>query len=183
MFALIPEQLPLTELGYQQARAVAERIRTLYRASQVVTSPYLRARETARVIAEALALPFAVEPLLHERNFGAFRGRPYDSMRSEPDYDPQRPWIWKPRDGESYDEVTARVRPIIDRLAAANPTADVVVVSHGAVMLALWALLSGSWDAAHAPPNCGVVVVEHGPRGFSRPVAVGETRPASETGG
>ena len=129
IFAVSPHDQPLTELGYRQAHEAARRISQLFRPELVVTSAYLRASETARIIAGALGVPLEIEPNLHEREIGAHRGRPYDSFLAEPDYDPQRPWAWKPQGGESYEEVQARVGPILDRLAAAHTRKDVVVVS------------------------------------------------------
>lgn len=172
VYATSPHDLPLTELGYRQALAAAQRIEELFLPELVVTSAYRRASETARIIAGALGLPLQVEADLHEREIGAHRGRAYDSFLSEPDYDPQRPWAWKPQGGESYEEVRARVAPVLDRLAASHPRSDVVVVSHGGVMACLWAYVAGSWEDAHAPPNCGMVLIEHGPQGYSPPRVV-----------
>jgi broad specificity phosphatase PhoE len=183
IYATSPHDLPLTELGYRQAQQVAHRIAELFRPELVVTSAYHRASETARIIAGALGLPLQVEPNLHEREIGAHRGRPYDSFLTEPDYDPLRPWAWKPEGGESYEEVQARVAPVLDRLAAAHPSKDVIVVSHGGVMLCLWAYAAGSWDDAHAPPNCGMVLIEHGPQGYSKPRVIDDAISVRDAGG
>jgi broad specificity phosphatase PhoE len=183
IFAISPHDLPLTELGYRQAREAARRIEQLFRPELVVTSAYLRAHETARVIAGALGLPLEVEPNLHEREIGAHRGRPYDSFLTEPDYDPQRPWAWKPQDGESYEEVQARAGPILDRLAAAHPARDVVVVSHGGVMTTLWAYVAGTWEEAYVPPNCGMVLIEYGPQGYSKPQVIDAVGRSQDAGG
>jgi broad specificity phosphatase PhoE len=182
IFAVSPHDLPLTELGYAQAKNAALLIAARFHPQQVVSSEMLRASETARVIAGALGLPLRLEPDLYEREIGAYRGRPYDSFLSEPDYDPQRQWAWKPRGGESYEEVQARVAPILDRLAAADPNGETVVVSHGGVMTCLWAYVTGRWEGAYVPPNCGIVLVEHSARGYSAPLIIdGET--ADHAGG
>jgi len=183
IYATSPHELPLTELGYRQAQQAAQRIAELFHPKLVVTSVYHRASETARIIAGALGLPLQVEPDLHEREIGAHRGRPYDSFLTEPDYDPQRPWAWKPQGGESYEDVQARVAPVLDRLAAAHPSNDVVVVSHGGVMLCLWAYAAGTWDDAHAPPNCGMVLIEHGPNGYSQPRVIDDAISVKDAGG
>jgi broad specificity phosphatase PhoE len=169
IFALDPHALPLTELGYAQARDAARLIAAHFNPEVVVSSPYLRARETARVIADSLRLAVEVEPDLYERDMGAHKGLSYDSMASASDYDPMRPWAWTPRGGESYQQVQARAAPVLDRLASAHPSREVVVVSHGGVMLTLWAHVTGRWESAHVAPNCGVLLVEHGPSGYSMP--------------
>jgi broad specificity phosphatase PhoE len=183
IFATSPHDLPLTELGYRQAHEAAQRIGHLFRPELVVTSAYLRASETARIIAGALALPLEIEPNLHEREIGSHRGRPYDSFLTEPDYDPQRPWVWKPQGGESYEEVQARAAPVLDRLAAAHTARDVVIVSHGGVMTTLWAYVAGTWDEAYVPPNCGMVLIEYGPQGYSKPQVIGGLGSAADAGG
>jgi broad specificity phosphatase PhoE len=49
----------------------------------------------------------------------------------------------------------------IEGLRERYPEHEVVVVSHGGVMLSMWAHLVGRWKDAHLPPNCGIVIVEH----------------------
>ncbi len=183
IFAADPQELPLTELGYAQARAAAHRIDELFDATLVVSSPFLRAQQTARVIADVVGVPLRTEPDLYERDVGVYRGRSYDSLTQASGYAAHRPWTWRPEGGESYQDVMARVAPVLDRLARDNPDNDVVVVSHGGVMLSLWAYLTGAWDGAHAPPNCGIVHVEHGPQGYLRPKVIGEAHAARDAGG
>lgn len=183
IYALSPHDLPLTELGYRQAQQAAQRIAEMFRPQLVVTSAYKRASETARIIAGALGQPLQFEPDLHEREFGTHRGRSYDSFLTEPDYDPRRPWAWKPQGGESYEEVQARVGPILDRLAAAHSGKDVVVVSHGGVMACLWAYVTRSWEDALVPPNCGIVLVEHTPQGYGAPRVLDAEQRGRQAGG
>ncbi|MES1190617.1 MAG: histidine phosphatase family protein [Steroidobacter sp.] len=172
IFATAPEEIALTELGYQQAREAGKRIAMLFQPELVIASSYLRARETARIIAEALHLPLEIEPQLHERHVGALRGQPYDSVRNLPSYDPRRPWRWQAEGGESFEDVKARVGPILDRLAKLHAQREVVVVSHGGVMSALWSHVTGSSEGIHAPDNCGTVVIEHDALGYSHPQPV-----------
>jgi broad specificity phosphatase PhoE len=183
VFAINPAELPLTDLGYRQARDAAHQIAALYQPELVVASPYLRARETARVIAQILNLPLEIEPNLYERDVGVFKGESYDSLQTAPGFDERAPWTWKPDGGESYEDVRARVAPILDRLAQTHPSRDVIVVSHGGVMQTLWSHVTGTWFGAHAPANCGIVMVEHGPRGYSPPCIIGDASEAADAGG
>jgi broad specificity phosphatase PhoE len=183
IFATSPHDLPLTELGYAQALATARRIAQLYRPRIVISSAYVRASETARVIADSLRVPLDIQLDLHEREVGVHRGRSYDSFHQAPDYDASRPWAWKPEGGESYEEVQARVGPILDRLARAHSDQDIVIVSHGGVMTTLWAYAAGTWDEAYVPPNCGMVLIEHGPLGYSKPRVIDAAPNAKDAGG
>ena len=49
---------------------------------------------------------------------------------------------------------------------------EIVVVSHGGVMLSVWAHIAGAWHGAHLPPNCGIVLVEHDPQQLYPPLIV-----------
>jgi broad specificity phosphatase PhoE len=71
----------------------------------------------------------------------------------------------------------------LDRLAAAHPGKDVVVESHGGVMACLWAYVSGRWEDAHVPPNCGIVLVEHTPQGYSQPRVIEGAQSEQNAGG
>jgi len=183
IYATKPHELALTTDGEQQAREAGRKIAELFRTELVVSSVYVRARETARIIAEVLGLPFQVEQNLHERHAGTYMGKPYESMMTAPDRDPQRPWLWRPPEGESLEDVRLRAAPVVERLAAEHPTRDVVIVSHGGVMLALWAHFSGSWNSAFVPTNCAIMVVEHDSGRFQTPVAIGDQKSAEHTGG
>lgn len=173
IFTTNPAELALTDLGGEQARRAAQRIAAEFKPKLVVTSPYLRARHTGEIIAEALGLPLEVEHALHERLIGQYMGKPYEAVMEAPDYDPQQPWLWKPPEGESFEDVRVRVGPIFDRLASTHGEREIVVVSHGGVMMAMWAHVTGSWEGAYVPPNCGIVLVEHSFPLYGKPQTIG----------
>jgi probable phosphoglycerate mutase len=154
--------VPLTEDGRSQVRAAADAIAALYRPSRIVSSPFARARETAAILAERLGVPVVVEPDLRERSYGELAGQPYAAARTCPDYDPETYWLWcPPGGGETLVEVAARAGAVLDRIAADARGDDVVVVSHGAVMMALWRHVTGDWRTGKVSRNAGIVVVEH----------------------
>jgi len=150
----------LTDRGRRQARAAGEWIGARYAPRTVVTSPFTRARQTADIIAASLHVPTVVEGDLRERDYGALAGRAYATPR--PGYDRERYWLWRPENGETLEEVLVRVGAVLDRVATGAPDSDVVVVSHGAVMMAAQRHVTGSWPpAGRVVRNAGIVVVEH----------------------
>jgi broad specificity phosphatase PhoE len=165
-FTISPE-VPLTDLGRQQAREAAQRIARRFNPHLIISSPYRRARQTSDIIAAEINLPIEVVHDLHERDLGVLKGQSYDLLRDlagqDSGYDPKRGWLWRPEGGESYEDVRQRVIVAIEETRRRYPDHELVVVSHGGVMLSLWAHLTGSWDAAHLPPNCGIVLIEHEP--------------------
>jgi 2,3-bisphosphoglycerate-dependent phosphoglycerate mutase len=111
----------LTERGFEQARQVAERLRAAG-ATRVLTSPLRRARETAGVIAERLDLPITeveeLQELRESEGFGDLsledqRLRRWSVWMAEHGGDPDHSY----RDGESFNEITGRVRRLQDGLS------------------------------------------------------------------
>jgi broad specificity phosphatase PhoE len=151
----------LTPHGRTQASLVADKIGRLYRPKCVITSPYTRARQTAEIIAKTLKLELIVEDGLHEQSYGSLAGQSYDVVYATEGYDPVRLWRWRPPNGESLEDVRARVVPVFERLAAQHPDVEVVVVSHGGVMAAIGAAVAGGWEHTAVPPNTGIFLVRH----------------------
>jgi broad specificity phosphatase PhoE len=154
-------QVPLTAHGREQARAAGLRIAQRYRPTRIVASPYLRAWQTAEIMAQVLGLQVEAEPDLREQSFGVFAGQPYDALLSDAAYHDGPRWYWRPRGGESLTDVYERVVPVFRQIAAESSERDVAIVSHGGVMLALCAYVTGCWDGITVTPNAGIVVVEH----------------------
>jgi len=161
----ISSEVEITDLGRRQAHEVAQRIKLRFKPEIVISSPFRRARQTSEIIAAELNLPIEVVNEIHERDLGALRGESYDRLREmvrqDPQFDPKLGWMWRPEGGESYEDVRLRVTAAIDRVRARFPEHEVVVVSHGGVMLSMWAHVMGQWEGAHLPANCGIVLCEH----------------------
>ncbi len=164
VFTRTPD-VPLTARGQTQARGVAEWIRNHHSPARVVSSPYQRARQTAAIIADVLSLPTHIEEDLRERDYGLLAGQAYATPR--PGYDRERYWTWRPEAGETLEEVLVRIGAVLDGLVVTAPDDDLVVVSHGAVMMAAQRHVTGAWPpAGRVVRNAGIVVVEHGDRGY-----------------
>jgi broad specificity phosphatase PhoE len=172
-FTATPE-VPLTEVGREQVRAVGRLLGARYMPRRIATSPFRRARETADILAGLLHIPVAVEEDLRERSYGTLAGQPYAAARNTAGYDPHNYWLWCPPGGEDLNEVTARAGRVLDRLTASAPEHDVVIVSHGAVMLALWRHVTGQWKRDGVAPNAGLVVVEHAAGAYGGAIAIRE---------
>jgi probable phosphoglycerate mutase len=157
-FTRTPE-VPLTPEGLEQARAAARWIASRFAPVRIVSSPFRRALQTSAALAETLGLPIDVEPELREMSYGDLAGQPYEVGRGIRGVSPY--WDWRPPNGETLVEVLARAGAALDRLAAATPDDDIVVVSHGGVMRALWRHVTGDWQSGSVVRNAGIVLVEH----------------------
>jgi broad specificity phosphatase PhoE len=165
--------VPLTAIGREQAFEAGRRIAGMFKPALVVASPYARARETAEIIAAQLGFEIEIEPNLFERRFGSLAGESYDIEMAELAFDPIARWHWRPPGGgESFEDVRLRIAPVLEKLARENPDREVVVVSHGVVMLTAWAHLTGTVAGVEIPRNCGIVVVDHEDGRFCQPRVV-----------
>jgi len=146
---LQPADTPLSERGIAQAEALAARLATMD-VRAIVSSDLPRALRTAQAIAAATGAPIETTPLLQERNFGDWRGQPYDGMPVDP-----LTMAGAPPGGESVavfaQRVAAAFAHVVQRRAAIGGT--LAVVTHGLVIRALL--------AAHVRLDEGVVSPAH----------------------
>jgi broad specificity phosphatase PhoE len=128
--------LPLDTLGFRQAAALGL-VADLHDAARVVTSPLIRARQTA----DALGPPVTVDERWTEIDYGIFDGV---TLNEAPELwenwskDPG----WTPQDGESLLDMGHRVRHACGDLWDEASERDVVVVTHVSPIKAAvaWAL-------------------------------------------
>jgi broad specificity phosphatase PhoE len=134
---------PLTELGREQAQALAYRLRAQYAPSALYSSPLRRARQTAEIIAAALELSVRVEDGLKEYDPGVVTGMRLEEVQAQyPEI--ARRWAedsWRvPIPGEEGVEAfQQRVMAAIGAIVAAHDGETVAVVAHGGTLSAYMA--------------------------------------------
>jgi broad specificity phosphatase PhoE len=135
--------VPLSDEGRAQARALAGYVATVQGVDAVVSSPLVRAVETARIAFPDA--PIATDARLRELHFGAFEGR----TLAENEADPAWPtWIADPYaqatpGGESYRALRERAVAWLVEARAAFAGAHVVAVTHSGTIQMLLADLLG----------------------------------------
>lgn len=128
----------LNALGRRQARDMAASF-DMTEFSAVWSSPLLRARETAEIIAPLIRLPF---PRFHrglmERNFGVFQGVPKAELAELNPVELQLILKRNPAGhfdgGETMDEFADRVLEAILDIGSESPGRKVLIITHGWVM-------------------------------------------------
>ena len=139
----------LSDRGRAEARALVPLLAPLEPAL-IVTSPLVRARETAEIVRTALARPLAVDDDLAELDFGTWEGRSYDELLADPAYlafsrDPDRA---PPPAGERGSDAHARALGAVGRALTATSGACVCLVTHGDLIRLLLAGFLGLERAA-----------------------------------
>lgn len=140
----------LTELGREQARIVARRLRN-YPIRAIYSSDLLRAFETAEIIGWALGvMPIVAEPALRESDIGAWTGLTWGEITVR--YPDEVAAMYAGQEvrrggGETYGELQARLAAAAEAIVTRNPGQTVLVVSHGA---ALRSLVAHALDASLA---------------------------------
>jgi broad specificity phosphatase PhoE len=132
---------PLNDAGRAQAVAVAEKLAKLEPAS-VLTSPLVRARETAEIVAKQFGLEVVVDERLIEIDYGEHDGAllgslPHDLVhlwRTDADF--------APPGGESLAAVGARMAEFTAQFLDSLADGPMIAVSHVSPIKAavLWAL-------------------------------------------
>ncbi|HRO58174.1 MAG TPA: histidine phosphatase family protein, partial [Burkholderiaceae bacterium] len=113
-----PIDTPLSERGLAQAAAVGRRLSRGEQGARprgILSSDLPRALQTAMAIASATGLEVRTTELLHERNFGDWRGRAYDTLGFDPLATDDAP-----PGGESAAQFRARVALAFDAILAAH---------------------------------------------------------------
>jgi probable phosphoglycerate mutase len=140
------QDIPLNELGRQQAAEAAERLRTLapgFATLDFIHSPMHRARETMDILRTTLGLApgaYRTDDRLKELTFGSWEGFTWRDIRKAEREQAQLrerdKWSFVPPGGESYGMLAQRVRPVLEELER-----ETVIVSHGGVARAILALV------------------------------------------
>jgi broad specificity phosphatase PhoE len=135
---------PLSERGRLQAEALARRLADVH-LDAVYSSDLRRTRETAAVVAETKDLEVLELPELREVDVGSWSGLTRDEAR-ERFPEAYARWVdggpgWT--DGETYEEMTARVLRGVWRIARSHQDGRVLVVSHGGPIRAVHASALG----------------------------------------
>lgn len=132
---------PLSDVGREQALALGRRLAGRH-FSALYSSDLSRARDTARAIAEHAGRELVIDPRLQERRFGIFEGLLATEIMSrypeeharfasrDPDYEVPG--------GESARDFTRRCIGCLSEIAGRHRGEEVVVVTHGLVLDALY---------------------------------------------
>jgi len=125
------ENIGLNDDGRAQSRSLRDALRP-YQLDAVYSSPILRARETAEIIAEGRGLEAQFEERLWEIDYGEWVGKTFEEIRKMPGYVPYFQRLETPvaPGGETLHQVRARALEFLGSLKASHQKGTIAVVSH-----------------------------------------------------
>ena len=198
--------VPLSDLGREQARALGRwfgRMTEVQRPTVVLCSPYVRARETARIVAETAGfadevIAFNVDERLREKEFGILdRLTKHGIVQKYPELAEQRGHVGKfyfrPPGGESWCDVILRLRSVIDTITREYRCERVLIAAHQVTVSCFRYLFERlderailETDRSGEIPNCSVTSYEfdatRGKHGKLVPKLVSFVAPLIEAG-
>ncbi|MFL5553972.1 MAG: histidine phosphatase family protein [Gemmatimonadaceae bacterium] len=198
--------VPLSELGQRQSIALGRWLKTLpeeRRPNIVLTSPYLRSRDSASLIVKTAGMSsdsysLIVDERFREKEFGILDRLTSVGVREQyPDQAELRRLLGKfyhrPPGGESWCDVILRLRSATEMLSREYCGQRVLVVCHAVVVLCLRYIIEHltedellAIDKKAEIANCSVTLYEHdgklGPRGNLRLKVYNFVAPLEEAG-
>ena len=198
--------VPLSDLGIQQAEALGRWFATLTpedTPNVILTSPYLRARHTAEIVAKSAGLSrdkftVVVDERLREKEFGVLDRLTKVGIEAyHPDQAEFRRLLGKfyhrPPGGESWCDVILRLRSAIEMISREYCGERVLLVGHSVVVLCMRYLIEHmteeqilTIDRENEVANCSVTSYRYdstaAPRGKLRLETFNFVAPLEEAG-
>jgi phosphoserine phosphatase len=128
--------IALDDDGLAQGERAAQALATVPIA-EVLSSPLLRALQTAEIIGRRFGIEVARDPRLTDIRVGAWEGMTYDQIATSEDYRRflSDPTVERIPGGEHLEEVRRRAAAAIEQALTDNPSGDgICVVTHAGII-------------------------------------------------
>ncbi len=122
--------IPLNKQGEKQAAKLAEKMKDIP-IDVIFSSPLLRAKQTAMIIAEKKKIDIIEDQRLHEIDFGIFEGMPGKTAEFKK---VKKNHAVRYPQGEKLFEVVQRVYNFLDEISENHKNQNVLVVCHGGIV-------------------------------------------------
>ncbi|MFC6163481.1 histidine phosphatase family protein [Lactiplantibacillus dongliensis] len=133
----------LNATGEQQAQALHASFDISF-ADRLICSPLVRTKETAALLNLGRELPITTDDRLLEISYGQWDGQQNDVLKQTyPQYfdpalnDVLPTYVEEATQGETFEQVVARVTDFLTATAADYPTDQIIVVTHGFTVKAM----------------------------------------------
>ncbi len=122
--------IELTQKGHDQAVETGKKILEMgIKADMILTSPLVRASETARHISEITGIPVKIEQRLIEQNFGRYEATPRNGVEF---HEAKKDMASRFGTGESMLHLAQRVYNLLDEIKAGDKR--YILVAHNGIV-------------------------------------------------
>ena len=122
--------IELTQKGHEQAVEAGKKILEMgIKADEIISSPLVRASETARHISEVTGIPMRIEPRLMEQNFGRYESTPRDGAEF---HEAKKDMASRFGTGESMLQMAQRIYNLLDDIKAGDK--EYILVAHNGLV-------------------------------------------------
>ena len=128
----------LNENGLAQAKALAGELAAFHTAQAIYSGPLSRAKETGRIIAEAMSIPLEIRNGIDNMSLGPWEGRPKIEIQEE--YPEEWSlWLSNPErlrleGAETLEDVRLRAFAEVNQLVRVHQGETFIIVTHRAVL-------------------------------------------------
>ncbi|MDO4261543.1 MAG: histidine phosphatase family protein [Eubacteriales bacterium] len=149
--------IELTAFGHRQAMETGRRIlEEGIAADEILHSPLIRAKETARHISEATGIPLRAEPRLTEQNFGKWESTPRDGAEFRK---AKESFACSYEGGESMLRLAQRIYNLLDEIREQSDQKTFILVAHNGIARVVQSYFTDMTNeeyAAFGVKNCEV---------------------------
>ena len=127
--------IELTELGHQQAEELGKAILEQgIKIDEIIYSPLIRAKETARHVSEITGIPMREEMRLKEQNFGKYEGTPRNGEEFQK---AKTNFVNSYEGGESMLKLCHRIYNLLDDIKKESDEKTYLLVAHNGISRAI----------------------------------------------
>lgn len=152
---------PLTAAGKADADLIAEELKKIVSIDRIISSPLIRAKQTAESFESAYQHPVEEDRRITEQELGVYSGMNYDQVKELKQYeaDPLKRWNWIPDGGgESYAMIADRILLFFKDLQENNRGEKILIVTHAVSFRLIRAILENTLPRyPRAFPNNGEI--------------------------
>lgn len=151
--------IELTEFGHEQAILTGQKIVEMgIKVDEILYSPLIRAKETARHISEITGIPMREEMRLKEQNFGRYESTPRDGEEFKR---AKTQFVCRYDGGESMLHLAQRIYNLLDEIKESDHT--YMLVAHNGiarVVQSYFCEMTNEEYAAFGVPNCTIMTYD-----------------------
>jgi len=120
----------LTDIGREQAKKLGERLKN-EKIDFIYSSDLTRTKDTIKeVLKHHKKIPVIYDPLLRERSFGIYEGKPFKELYSDVDKDNKD--FYYPEKGETLKDIRKRVIAFMKKIRKAHQDDETILLcTHG----------------------------------------------------